>query len=89
MSNSLKVLRHYPYRTAYVRDGNILIFPRDVMKDLEHYLAKIANVAPDNHVCYKVQMTEAVNGVYDDVVKYFMFTDSSVYIGNKISEGKW
>jgi hypothetical protein len=81
----MKVLRFFPYRTAFVRGDDVLEFPRRLFKDLEFQLAKDAGISADNHTCYEVE----VNSFPMNRIVYLMFTDLNVRMGNRIDEERW
>ena len=79
----MKVLKHYPYRTGYVRGSDVIEFPRIYMTDFEIELVKIAGVRIDNHTCYEVS-----NSAFPGTKTIFiMFTDSVIRIGTRIDKG--
>lgn len=80
--NKMKVLKYFPYRTAFV-GGNRITFPREVMREFEWKLARLIGKTPDNHVCYCVDLGN------HEPAKYFMFHDFWMIIGDEIKEGKW
>lgn len=78
-----KVLKRYPYRTAFVR--NVLIeFDRtvDSIATFETRLAKAVNASPDNHTAYQCQ---TANGT----VFYIGCSDAKYFIGLTIDEENW
>ena len=81
----MKLLQYFPYRKAYVRGGNPLYFPRELMKDLELELAKMAGVRKDNHTCYLVE----VKSQPIPVQRCIMFTDFDCIIGDKFDIKSW
>lgn len=79
----MKVMKHFPYRTGYVRGTDVVEFPRIYMNDFEQELAKSAKVQIDNHTCYEV-LNSAFPG---NKTIFVMFTDSVIRIGTRIDKG--
>lgn len=80
MRDTLKVLKHYPYRTCRVFGGTSL--PREVMARLEDHLCKLAGVSKDNHTVFLVEDLD-----YNVVA--VMFHDLECCISKDYREGMW
>jgi hypothetical protein len=79
----MKLVQHFPYRKGFVKGKNVLEFPREAMASLEDYLAKLANVRKDNHVCYLVKDIDFSGSQ----TKAIMFHDMVCFIGDRVD--KW
>lgn len=80
----MKIINFFPYRKGIVR-GNVLSFPRIVMKSLENELAKMIDVDKDNHVCYLIE----VKSFPENIQRGVMFTDLECLIGDTVQEKSW
>jgi len=85
----LKVLKYYPYRKGRIgayAGSHVLMLPIEMMRDCQRTLAGLAKVSPDNHTCFLVEIDSAWG---ERQVKAFMFSDDTMYIGDRIEEKSW
>jgi hypothetical protein len=68
------VVAAWGYRGA-MASGNLVMVPRDLLKDLEAQLMEQTGVR-DNHVTYKLE--------YGSGAMYFTFSDFTCYIGTEV-----
>jgi len=65
----------------------VLEFPIKPMRNFQKFLASEANVECDNHTCFLVEMRDTVT--YNEKTVAFMFSDFTMYVGDKINEKRW
>lgn len=78
-----KVIKQYPYRTAFVRKWFLKIERTpETIATFEAELARAAMSHVDNHTAYKLQTKEGA-------VFYIGCSDLTYYIGLEIDEHSW
>jgi hypothetical protein len=81
----IKVLKYYPYRKGFVRGDLVLQFPITPMRDFQQLLAHIAGVKCDNHTCFLVE----IKTISNNKIVAFMFSDLTMYMGDRVEEKSW
>lgn len=77
----VRVVKHYPYRAAMVRE-RLAVIPRELVRDFEEHLATKSGVRPDNHTCY------TLTDMYDQTFSV-MFHDFVCIFGKSVEERRW
>jgi hypothetical protein len=82
----MKVLKYYPYRKGFIRGTSVLQFPIEPMRNFQKMLAQLAGVDCDNHTCFLVEIEDSA---CREKIVGFMFSDSIMYMGDRVEEKSW